>query len=86
MYLGCFTGDSMPYLLPCLCRCTQSGDKTTKQAVVAIGEAKTENMIDLGYDLVFNINMVLAVFDEGGEAAVLDFAKGSPYLGNVRRL
>lgn len=50
---------------------------------VAIGEAKTEKMTNLGYDLLFNINLVLAVFEEGGEAAVIDFLKGRPYLGNV---
>lgn len=52
-------------------------------SVVAIGVAKTESQVDLGDDLVANINALLAVYQRDGKTAVLTFVDGNAMLNNV---
>lgn len=58
--------------------------KTGELSVVAIAAAKTHQQLDLGDGLVPDLERLLAVYHDGGDAAIMKHIHGHPLLSNVR--
>lgn len=59
-------------------RCSVTDCDSGIDPVVAVGEAKTGKGLDLGDDLMANLNKLVACAKQGGEAAVIAFLNDLP--------